>query len=169
MSIFGELGNIVKDVVSVAKPVLGIGGAVYSYTQASKRRKAYEKYLRQVEDQNYADQSALRDYLMARDASRGGGGGGGGGGGPSISPEAIQQNIAMQQDFYNKIRSIYQPYHDVGVKMLPQQSESYGEGLKLLGELAKQYAQPEQVAQARRATPLAQNVNVPLPSYLRSS
>lgn len=161
------------DQASWLKPVLNVGGSIYSQYQKNKGAQGALDAQRQSEQQNYddalAEQQAYNNYVdevnmydwqnaQSRAAA-------------AAQQDALRRRYAKkaakkQREYYNEAKGIYLPYQQTGARLLPQMEGTYSGGLNNLNSLSKLTMSPESLAKLN-SSKAAFEVGVPLPDYMR--
>ena len=164
----GAIGNYASDNSSWLKPLANVAYGAYAANQQDKANKRLIDYYKEQEELNYQQQKEKRDYELAMLAAGGAGGGGGGGGGrPSVSPEVLRDIMEQQLAKIREAQSLYKPYHEAGMRILPQMEQAYTSGVQGLNALGAATITPEKIANATSAAPKPMNANIRLPAHMR--
>ena len=167
--IFSGVGDFLSGNSSWLKPLAQVGMTAYNTHEKNQQAQGYINFLRDQENQNYQNYTNNRDaYLQWYQQNHAGGGGRGRGGGSNNAAALAAQKKAMEreQQGFADARKTLQPWYDVGVRLLPNQAETYGNSLNALNMLYAYQTTPQMVSQMNQSRP-AWQVDVPLPEHLK--
>lgn len=169
MGWFDDITGFVKDNKDWLTPVVKTGLGALQQNNVDNTQSQYLDYLRQREQQNFANsQAEINAYNAALAAS---GSGGGGGNGAARANEASRMAASKkankaQQNMYKELLAMYAPYRQTADTLLPQMSQTYQNSLGMQNAMAQYLNSPAQVAKLNASVPSWQ-INVPLPDSVR--
>lgn len=161
----GGVGDWITGNSSWLKPVIGAGIGAVQQGQKDNLQSDYLNYLKQSEDQNFANSQAQIDFYNQQLAAKGAAAAAKRN--AAIQTEANRQAAARKanqslQKTYKQVLQMYQPYVDTATKLLPEKTASYEQALNLQNALGKFVNSPSQVARLNGGSTPAYMIDVPL-------
>lgn len=143
------------------KPVASVVGGLWDGYQQHSTGSDFADALRAQEDRRYADAKqyydAYTNWLGQSQAAAGSAAAANAAAAAATDANrraALKRAMKFQKKQYNQAQGMYQPYADVGRRLLPQAEQTYGNSLGGMNLLFGYLNSPGQLAKLNQAAPV---------------